>query len=260
MKTPDDKEEQEHNRRQHEEAERHKQEEERRRQQEQGGGQRPPGSVPGQEHLRPGQPPGQPANVQGQPQPHPEAQRRPQAEPGGSPQPPGSPPGIHPDALPESTGRYRLLAPHVIENVLYETGTEVGTDTGVPYALEPSTQMEGVDDASRERINKRHQVYYGKDAPWHDEKHPEGRRRERDREELDKQREEEKGQEPVSHQQAFERGKDEFKGEKITGPPPAPRPVMNKGGDTSPGMGPATPDIREEDIRPHRPLEDQLPK
>lgn len=161
----------------------------------------------------------------------------------------------------ESSGKYRLLVPHVIDGAIYEAGTEVGTDTAIPYPDEPSTQMEGLDDASKERINKRHQLLYGRDAPWHDPNHPMGERKERDAKEAEAQRKEEEGSEPVSHQQAFERKKEEFQGEKITGPPEVVNPVLNKGGDTSLAMGPATPKQEvDESTRVSQPLKDQLPQ
>jgi hypothetical protein len=55
------------------------------------------------------------------------------------------------------------------------------------------------------------------------------------------QREEESSQEPVSHQQAWERGHDEFRGAKLSGPPGGPLVSRSISGDTSQPMGPGTP-------------------
>lgn len=162
---------------------------------------------------------------------------------------------------PENSGKFRLLAPHVIDGAVYETGTEVGNDTEIPYSAEPSTQMLGLDDASKDRINKRHQFLYGRDAPWHDLDHPMGERQDREARAAEEQRKEEEGAEPVSHQQAFERGKEDYRGRKVTGPQVPPTVVLNKGGDTSLAMGPAVP--KQEvgpDTRTSQPLKDQLPQ
>jgi hypothetical protein len=163
---------------------------------------------------------------------------------------------------PHSNGRYRLLADHVIHGGIVPAGTEVGNDCDIAWDMEPTNQMEGVDEAGKESVNKLHQRLYGRDAPWHDERssHMQSRR---DAEGAEKQREEEKGQEPVSMQQAHERGHEEYRGQRVqrpTGPPAA----VTKGGDTTQPMGPATADQNKDNpdvqVRTTRPLEDQRPK
>jgi hypothetical protein len=162
-----------------------------------------------------------------------------------------------------SNGRYRLLAPHVIEGALYEAGTEVGTDTGIPFNVRPSVHMEGVDDAGREEVNKVHQDLYGRDAPWHDEEHPLHHQR-RAAEHGRRQAEEEAEAEPVSHQQAWERGHEEYRGDKLRERPGTqPRTNLTKGGDTSEALGPASPrqDPADRDVqtRTATPLKDSMP-
>jgi hypothetical protein len=78
------------------------------------------------------------------------------------------------------------------------------------------------------------------------------------------QREEESGQEPVSHQQAWERGHDEFRGAKLSGPPGGPLVSRSISGDTTQPMGPGTsaagpmPDSAVQP-RAERPLKDSMP-
>lgn len=163
-----------------------------------------------------------------------------------------------------SNGRYRLLAPHVIEGAMYEAGTEVGTDTGIPFNVRPSVQMEGLDDAGREEVNKTHQELYGRDAPWHDDNHPLHHQR-RAAEHGRRQAEEEAKAEPVSHQQAWERGHEEYRGDRLRERPGTqPRTNPTRGGDTSEALGPATPqqDVGNPDVqtRTARPLSDSMPK
>ena len=57
--------------------------------------------------------------------------------------------------------KYRLLGPHVLaDGQQLDAGTEVGDDTDVPWKdidgkeMEPTTQMEGLDDASREKVRE----------------------------------------------------------------------------------------------------------
>jgi hypothetical protein len=133
-------------------------------------------------------------------------------------------------------GRYRLLTQHMIGGHLLEAGTEVGEGTGYPVS-EPSNQMEGVDETAKGRINELHQKLYGSDAPWHDAEHPLAQVQQ-DAEAAQAQREEEASQEPVSHQQAWERGHDEFRGAKLSGPPGGPLVSRSISGDTSSANGP----------------------
>lgn len=160
-----------------------------------------------------------------------------------------------------SQGRYRLLSQHMIGGHLLEAGTEVGEGTGYPV-YEPSNQMEGVDEAAKGRINELHQKLYGKDAPWHDPSHPLAQAQQ-DAENAQAQREEESGQEPVSHQQAWERGHDEFRGAKLSGPPGGPLVSRSISGDTTQPMGPGTPrqDLADPAVQPRaeRPLKDSMP-
>lgn len=167
-----------------------------------------------------------------------------------------------PQAARPSNGRYRLLTNHVIDGGIVLGGTEVGNDCDIAWNMEPTNQMEGVDDAGKENVNKLHQRLYGRDAPWHDENSSHAQAR-RDAEGAERQREEEKGHEPVSHQQAFERGHEEYRGQPVAHPR-VPRPAAPKGGDTSQPLGPATADQNKDNpdvqVRTTRPLEDQRPK
>jgi hypothetical protein len=162
----------------------------------------------------------------------------------------------------QSSGRYRLLAAHMMGGHHLPAGTEVGTDTGYPVMV-PSNQMEGVDDAGKAKVNEIHQRLYGRDAPWHDPEHPVAQAV-ADAEAAAAQREEEEAQPPVSHQQAWERGHEEYRGAKLSGPPAGPLVTRSISGDTSQPMGPAPAeqDIRNPDVqvRTTRPLQDQMPK
>jgi Ni/Co efflux regulator RcnB len=161
-----------------------------------------------------------------------------------------------------SKGRYRLLAPHVIAGYHLEAGAEVGEGTGYPVAG-PSNQMEGIDDLGKSRVNELHQKLYGKDAPWHDPEHPIAQAQQ-DAEMAQAQRDEEAEQEPVSHQQAWERGYEEFQGQKLSGPPGGPLVSRTISGDTSQPMGPGTPrqDLADPDVqtRTAQPLKDSMPQ
>src|SRR4051812_325787 len=161
-----------------------------------------------------------------------------------------------------SRGRYRLLSQHMIGGHLLEAGTEVGEGTGYPV-YEPSNQMEGVDETAKGRINELHQKLYGRDAPWHDPEHPLAQAQQ-DAENAQAQRDEESGQEPVSHQQAWERGHDEFRGAKLSGPPGGPLVSRSISGDTTQPMGPglARQDLADPAVQPRaeRPLTDSMPK
>jgi hypothetical protein len=159
--------------------------------------------------------------------------------------------------------QYRLRAKHVIDGREVPAGTLVGDGTDYPWDedTDPSNLMEGANAAGKERVNKLHQRLYGADAPWHDERLQKDV--EKDLEDQKKQREEEKSAEPVSHAQAVEMGK-EWKGPanpfvqaRLTGSPvPGPQAIV---GDTSGNPGMARPRINQENVRPERPLEEQLP-
>jgi hypothetical protein len=151
----------------------------------------------------------------------------------------------------ESGPQYRLRTTHFIEGRLVNPGTIVGA--GTPYPMEnPSQSMEGANEAGKQKINEFHNRLYGKDAPWHDSALQKDV--EQDLEDQKKQREEEKGAEPVSHQQAKEMDK-EWKGD----PPPVtatPAPIVGQ----QAGPGVAVPRIPQEQPRVEKPLEEQLPK
>lgn len=176
--------------------------------------------------------------------------------------PPQSPPEETRDTRRPSNGRYRLLADHVIHGGIVPAGTEVGNDCDIAWNVEPTNQMEGIDEAGKENVNKLHQRLYGRDAPWHDEdsSHMQSRR---DAEGAAKQREEEKGHEPVSMQQAHEHGHEEYRGVRVERPV-GPRASAPKGGDTTQPLGPATPDLDKNNpdmsVRPTEPLKEQMPK
>lgn len=164
----------------------------------------------------------------------------------------------------ESSGRYRLLTVHIIAGGSRAAGTEVGTGTDIPYPGLPSNQMEGVDDEGKRRVNELHQKLYGQDAPWHNPDHPLALAREQDREALEAAKAEGES-EPVSHQQAWERGAERYRDDTVVAPnfraPPAPISIA---GDTSIPLGPATPlqdpmDPRVQ-VRSPTPQVDSLPK
>lgn len=166
-----------------------------------------------------------------------------------------------PDDEGKSSGRYRLLSPHLDRygNRL-PIGTEVGTDTPYPWPQPPSNQMEGVDEAGKSAVNKLHQTLYGQDAPWH------GRidRLAEEREIAKRQQEEDARAEPVSHQQAWERGDKEFRGERLSGPPQgAATRSPTVSGDLTQPLGVATPRQDHDDpdvkVRTATPLVDQKP-
>jgi hypothetical protein len=65
--------------------------------------------------------------------------------------------------------KYRLRSPHVIEGAVRNAGTVVGDDDDCPvkYYGDPTPDMEGLDDASRDKINEVHKRLHGIEAPWH---------------------------------------------------------------------------------------------
>ena len=184
--------------------------------------------------------------------------------------------------------KYRLLAQHTapVSGEVLEAGTEVGDDTEHPWKnrdgsdAEPSTQMEGLDDAAREKIKGLHQKLYGSEPDWGDGQSEEVRQaREKEREEQEKLDE---GSAPVSEQQHLEREDDKERekcgigaprrgGQPMApgGAPPGPArqpshtatTAPTRGGTTAPARGPATPKPPEGDeVRPKNPNEEQYPK
>lgn len=159
---------------------------------------------------------------------------------------------------------YRLRAQHVLsDGRLLETGTIVGADQEVTWDGPPTNQMEGVNDAGKAEVNKVHQRLYGADAPWHDPKFQ--RDPAEDVKAQEQQQREEKEAAPVSHAQAVEHGKD-WEGRpdpvvqaRVSGVPSPATVAPTIGGQPS-GPGVAQPKINETDVRPERPLEEQLPK
>ena len=86
--------------------------------------------------------------------------------------------------------RYRLRSDHVIDGRVVPAGTEVGTDTDIPFDQVPSNQMEGLDPEGIDKVNELHQQLYGVDAPWHSE--AETAKREADDKAYKEQQEKEK--------------------------------------------------------------------
>jgi hypothetical protein len=104
-----------------------------------------------------------------------------------------------------------LLAPHFLDR-LYPRGTLVGTGTDIPFAGTPSNQMAGLDAAGKAAVDKLHQALYGKPPPWGDIAATL---------ETDLRRAaEEARSDPVSYQQARERGAKEYKGVPTESPLP----------------------------------------
>ena len=182
--------------------------------------------------------------------------------------------------------KYRLLAPHTAPQTgeRLEAGTEVGDDTEHPWKnpdgsdAEPSTQMEGLDDAARDKVKQLHQKLYGSEPDFGGTQSEEVRQaREKEREEQQKLDE---GSEPVSEQQHLEREWDKEREERGHGPrrgepmapggaPPGPArqpshtatTAPTRGGASTPARGPATPKPPEGDeARPTKPNEEQYPK
>jgi len=197
--------------------------------------------------------------------------------------------------------KYRLLAQHTapVSGEVLEAGTEVGDDTEHPWKnrdgsdAEPSTQMEGLDDAAREKVNALHRKLYGSDPDWGGHQSEEVRQaREKEKEEQQKLDE---GSEPVSEQQHLEREDAKEREKRGQGAPrrapgePAPS-IPSRGtqagrhpragaepgparepshtattapttGGATPARGVATPRAPEGDeARPKNPNEEQYPK
>jgi hypothetical protein len=197
--------------------------------------------------------------------------------------------------------KYRLLGPHTApqSGERLEAGTEVGDDTPYPWKnrdgsdAEPSTSMEGLDDAARDKIKGLHQKLYGSEPDWSGGQ-SESVRQAREKEKEEQQKLDE-GSEPVSEQQHLEREWDKER-EKRGGAPrrapgepapsipsrgthqgmhpragaepgPAREPshtasaAPTRSGATPAARGPATPKPPEGDeARPKNPNEDQYPK
>ena len=183
--------------------------------------------------------------------------------------------------------KYRLLGPHVLsDGQMLDAGTEVGDDTDQPWKdvdgkeMEPTTQMEGLDDASREKVREVHQRLYGRGPAW--ERGQSDAAREAHEKQAEEQNKLDEGSEPVSPQQKAEREwEKEFKEGKRgeTGmassiPPRAPTmpgaarqpshtsaASPTRGGQTVPAPGPATPKApKDDEVRPSKPNEEQYPK
>lgn len=69
--------------------------------------------------------------------------------------------------------KYRLRSQHFIHGALLEAGTVIGDGTPYPFADKPSTEMEGLDRASKEAVKHVHWDAYGKHPPWHTDDEPE---------------------------------------------------------------------------------------
>jgi hypothetical protein len=186
--------------------------------------------------------------------------------------------------------KYKLLAPQVLaDGQLLEEGTEVGDDTAYPWKdadgkdMEPSTTMEGLDDASRAKVREVHQRNYGLNPPWERGQSEEARKAHEQQAEEQKKLDE--NSKPVSEQQRLERDWEKERSEGKRGEadmaptlPPRGAPVVappgparqpsstataspTRGGVTHPSPGPATakpPD--KNDVRPTKPNEEQYPK
>jgi len=185
--------------------------------------------------------------------------------------------------------KYRLLAPHTApqSGERLEAGTEVGDDTEYAWKnpdgsdAEPSTQMEGLDDAARNKVNELHKKLYGSEPAFGGSQSEEVRQaREKER---DEQQTLDEGSEPVSEQQHLEREDAKEREERGHGPrrgdrgepmapggaPPGPArqpshtatTAPTRGGSTAPARGPATPKPPEgEEARPKNSNEEQYPK
>ena len=185
--------------------------------------------------------------------------------------------------------KYRLLGPHVLaDGQMLDAGTEVGDDTDYPWKdiegkeMEPTTQMEGLDDASRDKVRQVHQRLYGQAPSW--ERGQSDAAREAHERQAEEQRKLDEGSEPVSEQQRLERDyeRDREAGKRgdasmapsipprapVTSPPGAARQPSHtsaasttRGGQTVPAPGPAAPKApKEEDVRPSKPNEEQYAK
>lgn len=132
-------------------------------------------------------------------------------------------------AAPKDSGKYRLLAPHVISDTWLPIGTEVGTDTPYRYPGTPSTQMEGLDDAGKAAVDKLFQDHYGVKPPWESDD-PTAKAQLAQYEADPDTEKKEAASEPVSLEQAFERGTKEYQGKPVPARmPPSPVPQSISG-------------------------------
>jgi hypothetical protein len=143
---------------------------------------------------------------------------------GGSAAKPAAPPPAAP-AAPADSGKYRLLAPHIIDGAWLPIGTEVGTDTSYRYPGPPTTQMMGLDGAGTAAVDKLFQDHYGVKAPWSDPTAPPFDQLVADPKVADA----EQKSDPVSYQQALEKGAKDYAGKPVTGPLPPPSPMPLSG-------------------------------
>lgn len=166
--------------------------------------------------------------------------------------------------------KYRLLVEHsTSDGRVLPAGTEVGDGTPEPWPMEPSNQMEGLDDDGKKRVDEFWQSRYGHPKPGENPNLSDDAKRQLAKEEEEKVKAEEakaKGP-PVSEAQKAER-EAEAEGRPSRGIPPgaAPGPSSTatasptRGGVTAPSPGPATAEVRRENIRPSKPNEEQSPK
>src|SRR6185503_3438772 len=173
--------------------------------------------------------------------------------------------------------KYRLLGPHVLsDGQMLDAGTEVGDGTDQPWKdidgkeMEPTTQMEGLDDASREKVRQVHQSLYGQGPQW--ERGQSDAAREAHEKQAEEQKKLDEGSEPVSEQQRLERDyeRDRKEGKRgeaamaptipprapVTSPPGAARQPSHtsaasptRSGQTAPAPGPATPKVDKDEVR-----------
>jgi len=184
--------------------------------------------------------------------------------------------------------KYRLLGPHTLNDAVLDTGTEVGDDTPYPWKdvegndMPPTTQMEGLDDASRDKVRQVHRQLYGTSPAWERGQSEDARKAHE--QQAEEQRKLDEDSKPVSEQQRLERDyeRDREAGKRGDAamapsiPPRAPVTPMpgaarqpshtsaastTRGGQTTPAPGPATPKPPDKDeVRPSKPNEEQYPK
>ena len=170
--------------------------------------------------------------------------------------------------------KYRLLGPHVLSGgERLETGTEVGDETGYPWKyadgkdMDPTPQMEGLDEPSRAKVREVWQRLYGTSPSWEGQSEEVAKAREK---EAEDQKKLDEGSEPVSAQQKAERAKeDRDKAEPRLGTMPGPRPQPShtvtasptRPGSSTPAPAPATVQPpKADEVRPKKPNEEQYPK
>ena len=183
---------------------------------------------------------------------------------------------------------------------MLEAGTVVGDETEYPWQLpdgsdmRPSTQMTGLDEEGKQKVDELHQELYGTSPSWQTAMTP--KQEAARKEEAEKQHALNEGSDPVSPQQAYEREIERMREEwskanagiaSPKGGPKGDKPAMthspaeiaagmpgpgrqpsstataspSKGGVNAPAKGPATPRPPEGDkARDIKPNEDQYPK